>query len=548
MPRAFQSFDKPIALVPMSRADIDSFEPKQENIIFFDVDSGRFISWANGGYAPLGDSPRVYTAVVDQGAIPDDPAAPGHFYKTFGVARDHGHVAILIRDMGDAGTVTIAATDDVLAIAGVDTNESELKQNFICNKDDVTFSNLKLTSKTLTLNGKRDIAKDMLISGTGHITATAETCTISGRIIGYTDTTTDTYAIDADANDIGIGPLIVANCTGWAAVRLNGNTDTLGPVYHDEDNVFTNVPYQGGSPPIRPTFRDFTVRGGILKGCIKSPAALLMIHNCSIFGNVDSGSYQVEILNHIAPNAQISGLSMEGLGDLFKYTGATAPLMFEFSDFQFAAGKVWGAVNARWSQLFGYSGTFDADSKAGQAIVGGDLRNPTVSNLPNDIEIRSVAGLDDRGPYGNPDMMPSCRLTRSSDQAILTATVTFFPFNSELWDNDSMHDNSTNPERATAKTPGVYHVSAGIHWPDNTAGVRFLYLYRTRSGGAATIMKLKSYDPDGSDTNPYMTIECLMDLDLNDYARLAVYQDTGVTLTLVAAAEYTPILEVIRVG
>jgi hypothetical protein len=56
--------------------------------------------------------------------------------------------------------------------------------------------------------------------------------------------------------------------------------------------------------------------------------------------------------------------------------------------------------------------------------------------------------------YTSPDI--SCRVYNSGNQTISNATWTDLTFDSELYDTDTMHDTSSNTNRITFTTAGVY--------------------------------------------------------------------------------------------
>jgi hypothetical protein len=64
-----------------------------------------------------------------------------------------------------------------------------------------------------------------------------------------------------------------------------------------------------------------------------------------------------------------------------------------------------------------------------------------------------VAGGGGGGGYTQ-----GCKATNTADHAISATSWTLLNFNSELWDTDAIHDNSTNPSRFTCKTAGKYLV------------------------------------------------------------------------------------------
>ena len=69
------------------------------------------------------------------------------------------------------------------------------------------------------------------------------------------------------------------------------------------------------------------------------------------------------------------------------------------------------------------------------------------------------------------------RAHHSSNQSITNNTFTVLSLNSERWDTDSIHDNSTNNSRLTCNTAGKYIITAGVYWGQDTSGERVLEIF-----------------------------------------------------------------------
>jgi len=66
-----------------------------------------------------------------------------------------------------------------------------------------------------------------------------------------------------------------------------------------------------------------------------------------------------------------------------------------------------------------------------------------------------------------------------------TGVTTVLPLNAELYDTDTCHDNTTNPTRLVAQTPGKYTISGGLAYAVNTTGDRTVTCRKNAAGSAA---------------------------------------------------------------
>jgi len=132
--------------------------------------------------------------------------------------------------------------------------------------------------------------------------------------------------------------------------------------------------------------------------------------------------------------------------------------------------------------------------------------------------------------------VPSCCAHHSTGQTLANATFTNIQFDSEIWDNDTMHDVSTNNERITFKTAGLYLVEAHIAYAINATGMRALIMYH----GAIPVISvgpLASSWP--SDYSP-VSFATIVKAAVNEYVYMKGYQSSGGNLDIVHAADYSP--------
>lgn len=159
----------------------------------------------------------------------------------------------------------------------------------------------------------------------------------------------------------------------------------------------------------------------------------------------------------------------------------------------------------------------------GLTILGADRRQPEVVIDANMQIIDAQLG-------GAPTLtFTGCRVYGSANQSINTATVTALSFNTERYDTDTMHDNSTNPTRITCKTAGTYSLKGMIGWAANATGWRACYL---RINGSTYIAALRANSTGAVDAN-YFIISTDYVMAVNDYAELAVEQNSGGALNVI---------------
>jgi len=108
-------------------------------------------------------------------------------------------------------------------------------------------------------------------------------------------------------------------------------------------------------------------------------------------------------------------------------------------------------------------------------------------------------------------------------QVIPDSTVTAITFDSEDWDNASMHDNVTNKSRITAPVAGIYIGAFYVTFDPNSTGDRRAML---RVNNDAIWLSQLENSPSGSEVT--VLAACgLVKLAANDYVELQVAQTSG---------------------
>lgn len=133
----------------------------------------------------------------------------------------------------------------------------------------------------------------------------------------------------------------------------------------------------------------------------------------------------------------------------------------------------------------------------------------------------AIEGLPECSEY-------SVHVTSSGSQNILdsgTVVANIIDWDTETFDAQAMHDNSTNPARLTIRLAGRYLVSGRITIAGSNFNNRSLWLYKNGS-----FVALNDYQA-GNNGHTSIQLTEIMDLAAGDYVEIAASQSTGGALT-----------------
>ena len=153
-------------------------------------------------------------------------------------------------------------------------------------------------------------------------------------------------------------------------------------------------------------------------------------------------------------------------------------------------------------------------------LAGTDRTIETVKGNADDLKTH----LADKASHINGNA--ACRICNSVNQSIANNTSTLIAFNTEIFDNDTMHDAVTNNTRLTCKSAGKYLVIAQVGFEVNTTGYRGLDILKNGMLVGRIICA------------PAPTIESvycattIIELAVNDYVELSVFQTSGGALNV----------------
>jgi hypothetical protein len=126
-----------------------------------------------------------------------------------------------------------------------------------------------------------------------------------------------------------------------------------------------------------------------------------------------------------------------------------------------------------------------------------------------------------------PGRVPCARVVRSTAQLIAPATFTPVAFESETWDTDDLHGSAVDDSRLTARTAGLYVITASLEWEASPVGWRTASLRLSDEVNAAFDQRLAVR---GAATVQAITAQWLM--GAGDWVRLVVLQSSGLPLEL----------------
>ncbi len=135
------------------------------------------------------------------------------------------------------------------------------------------------------------------------------------------------------------------------------------------------------------------------------------------------------------------------------------------------------------------------------------------------------------------------RAYHDTNQSISDSTWTTLAFNSERWDTDAIHDNSTNNSRLTCKTAGKYLIIFSAEFQANATGRRLL---RVVLNGSTQIVFITA--GLNSSNESQLTLATIYDLSVNDYVEAQVFQDSGGALNINSTAQTSPEFMMQRIG
>jgi hypothetical protein len=119
---------------------------------------------------------------------------------------------------------------------------------------------------------------------------------------------------------------------------------------------------------------------------------------------------------------------------------------------------------------------------------------------------------------------PACRVTRTAAQSIADATTTAVAFTTERFDNDGMHDNSTNNSRITFISAGIYVV--GFHGL-LAGGNDYIRCFAMLRVNGATEIARGPQVSTATSVQPQIMANTIHSFNAGDYVEALVFQDNS---------------------
>ena len=142
-------------------------------------------------------------------------------------------------------------------------------------------------------------------------------------------------------------------------------------------------------------------------------------------------------------------------------------------------------------------------------------------------------------PLTDMPLIKACRVRNSVAQSLANNTDTFLTFDTEDFDNDSMHSTASNTDRITIQTAGLYFVLGHILFDTNATGVRKLSIYV--NGALYEIQQVSA----GSAYETGLNVSAFRNCIATDYFQAQAFQNSGGALNAIAG--YTN-LQAFRIG
>lgn len=163
-----------------------------------------------------------------------------------------------------------------------------------------------------------------------------------------------------------------------------------------------------------------------------------------------------------------------------------------------------------------------------------DIGNTETSIADDDLVgiYDTSAAATDKITRANLFKQPCARVYNTSTDSIADNTFETLSFNSETYDTDTIHDTGTNPERLTCKTAGKYSIIGNVQFAAHATGNRIAVI---RKNGTTEIARTQ-VPACGGGFNTQVCVVTQVDLAVNDYVELRVYQNSGGALNVNASA------------
>lgn len=183
--------------------------------------------------------------------------------------------------------------------------------------------------------------------------------------------------------------------------------------------------------------------------------------------------------------------------------------------------SVFGRVGTVVAASGDYSFLQLSDSPASYAGAGGDF-----------VKVNAGATALEFGAGGGGGFTEAVSAFDSGDTAVPNTTNTVLPFDSENFDTDGMHDNSTDNSRITIQTSGTYIFGFDGRWENDGSGFRRIQLRKNGS----TIVGEQHTENVGGSIEMYQCVTFpIQEAVATDFFEILAFQNSGGALDMEAA-------------
>lgn len=136
------------------------------------------------------------------------------------------------------------------------------------------------------------------------------------------------------------------------------------------------------------------------------------------------------------------------------------------------------------------------------------------------------------------------RVKNSTQLNAADQTGTILTWDTEIFDTDNIHDNTTNTDRLTCKTAGYYLIIGCVQFLANTTGYREAHVRVNGQGTDSTMPAIEKVPASPLETTA-VNLSCVINMAVNDYVTLVAVQSSGSTLGI---RELMTFFSMVKVG
>jgi hypothetical protein len=144
-------------------------------------------------------------------------------------------------------------------------------------------------------------------------------------------------------------------------------------------------------------------------------------------------------------------------------------------------------------------------------------------------------------PSSRVPTLDSCGVFNTTDITTNNGAAKLLTWDSETFDTAGMHSTTSNTDRITIQTAGLYIVNVVTFWDVDPDGVRFVAISKNDNGtfGTGTTISFAQYAPPAA-ASPAFSVSQAARFAVGDVLRIYVIQDAGGNLLLFGTNSGSP--------